>query len=276
MAAFFDLDDEDDESMVTTPPKPASIPTPTTIATTRSASNIDVPVAVAWPEPIDLVSDHEEDVKQEVDIEKDKTTPIDKAPTPYTEDNLDHEDNMVLSQKPEIKRESVVPSEMLSLASQLLKESAVSTKKKKPTAYDAVREDMVALNLDRKVGRQKENLDEAERGKRLEAQRDEAKNKSLTTGLMQSERSDALLAKHKRRKLIESPSQTGNSPESPSEHIKPESLASLQILDDIKREDWPERWKALPNFKTRPVVNPVLQAKWKNVPNYKTFRKVRP
>ncbi|KAF9202102.1 hypothetical protein BGZ59_002323 [Podila verticillata] len=273
MAAFFDLDDEDDEPMVITPPKPVSIPTPTTVAKARSASNIDVPVAVAWPEPIDLVSDHEEDVKQEVDIKKDKTAPIDKAPTTSTEDILDHEDDIVMSEKPEeIKKESSVPSEMLSSASQLLKESTVATKKKKPTAYDAVREDMIALNLDRKVGRQKENLDEAERGKRLEAQRDEAKNKSLTTGLMQSERCGALLAKHKRRKLIEPASQAESSL-ALSEHIKPENLTSLQILDDIKREDWPERWKALPNFKTRPVINPELQARWKDVPNYKTFRK---
>ncbi|KAF9025681.1 hypothetical protein BGZ52_008801 [Haplosporangium bisporale] len=213
------------------------------------------------------------DVKQEVDIKKDKTAPIDKAPTTSTEDILDHEDDIVMSEKPEeIKKESSVPSEMLSSASQLLKESTVATKKKKPTAYDAVREDMIALNLDRKVGRQKENLDEAERGKRLEAQRDEAKNKSLTTGLMQSERCGALLAKHKRRKLIEPASQAESSL-ALSEHIKPENLTSLQILDDIKREDWPERWKALPNFKTRPVINPELQARWKDVPNYKTFRK---
>ncbi|KAF9333835.1 hypothetical protein BG006_003117 [Podila minutissima] len=253
MAAFFDLDDEDDDSMVISPPpKPVSVPTSTTVAPARSASNIDVPVAVAWPEPIDLISDHEDEVPKRETKESMETIPF-KAPESTEQINLvsDHEDDT---------------------ASQLLKE-AVSTKKKK-TAYESVREDMIALNLDRKVGRQKENLDEVERGKRLEAQREEARNKSLTTGLMQSERSDTLLAKHKRRKLIESPesSQGGNSVVEPCE-IKPEASASLHILDDIKREDWPERWKVLPNFKTRPVITPALQEKWKNVPNYKTFRK---
>ncbi|KAG0088365.1 hypothetical protein BGZ93_008308 [Podila epicladia] len=282
MAAFFDLDDEDDDPMVISPPsKPVSVPTPTTVAPARSASNISVPVAVAWPEPIDLISDHEDEGPKQKTSESIVSIPL-KAPESTEQINLvsdhedDHEDVTVESseKQDEIKKEpqSVVPSEMLSLASQLLKE-AVSSKKKK-TAYESVREDMIALNLDRKVGRQKENLDEVERGKRLEAQREEARNKSLTTGLMRSERSDTLLAKHKRRKLIESPelSQAGNSFVEPGEII-PEASASLQILDDIKQEDWPERWKALPNFKTRLVVTPDLQEKWKNVPNYKTFRK---
>ncbi|KAG0027624.1 hypothetical protein BGZ81_005430 [Podila clonocystis] len=278
MAAFFDLDDEDDEPMVISqPPKPVSVLTPTTVAPARSACNIVVPLAVAWPEPIDLVSDHEdEDPKQETKESLESTPYAPRSAEPIILKS-DHEDDTFESpQKPDgVKKEphSVVPTEMLSLASQLLRENAVSTKKKK-SAYESVREDMIALNLDRKVGRQKENLDELERGKRLEAQREEAKNKSLTTGLMQSERSDALLAKHKRRRLTESaePSQAGNSFVEPSE-IKSEASASLQILDDIKREDWPERWKVLPNFKTRPVITPALQEKWKNVPNYKTFRK---
>ncbi|KAF9286891.1 hypothetical protein BGZ74_001206 [Mortierella antarctica] len=278
MAAFFDLDDEDDDPMVISPPpKPVSVPTPRTVAPARSASNIDVPVAVAWPEAIDLISDHEDEVPKRETKESMETIPF-KAPESTEQINpvsVLEDDTVESSEKlDEIKKEpqSVVPAEMLSQASQLLKE-AVLTKKKK-TAYESVREDMIALNLDRKVGRQKENLDEMERGKRLEAQREEARNKSLTTGLMQSERSDTLLAKHKRRKLIESPesSQAGNSFVEPCE-IKPEASASLQILDDIKREDWPERWKVLPNFKTRPVITPALQEKWKNVPNYKTFRK---
>ncbi|KAG0325311.1 hypothetical protein BG000_001860 [Podila horticola] len=279
MAAFFDLDDEDDEPMVISPPpKAIPVPTPTTVAPARSASNIDVPVAVSWPEPIDLVSDHEDEVTKQENKKSIETIPY-KVPESTEQINLvsDHEDDESLSEKPDdFKKEphSVVPSEMLSQASQLLKESAASTKKKKKTAYESVREDMIALNLDRKVGRQKENMDEMERGKRLEAQREEAKNKSLTTGLMQSERSDSLLAKHKRRKLIEGPesSQAGSSFVEPS-GIKSEASTSLQILDDIKREDWPESWKALPNFKTRPAITPALQEKWKNVPNYKTFRK---
>ncbi|KAF9425056.1 Prohibitin-1, subunit of the prohibitin complex (Phb1p-Phb2p) [Podila epigama] len=316
MARFFDLDDEEDEPIASPQtvqePKPevAVIPVPTPVTTARTASAIDAPVPVAWPAPIDLVSDGEletELVKPGVDRgEKTKSIETLHSPSAYQSD--DPKTHLHVQAGPrekaasldvvEVKEEpfsqSGVSSEMLSQASQLVKES-LATRKKKPSAFDAVREDMIALNLDRKVGRQKENLDELERGRLLELQRQGARNEKISTGIMQSERTELLLAKNKRRKLRED-SEAGtaegeegqvrnqtslepddNSAEQQFDKSKvktEEAMASLYIQDsDIKTEGWPERWKALPNFKTRPVVDPVLQEKWKNVPNYKTFRK---
>ncbi|KAF9969306.1 hypothetical protein BGZ73_008391 [Actinomortierella ambigua] len=37
--------------------------------------------------------------------------------------------------------------------------------------------------------------------------------------------------------------------------------------------EWPERWKKMPNYKTRPPVDPVLVEKWKGRPNFKAFRR---
>ncbi|KAG0347451.1 hypothetical protein BG004_007691 [Podila humilis] len=314
MAAFFD--DDDDDMIISSSPidKKPAIPSPTPITKTNSASIVDVPVPKAWPISIDLDSDHEENkidkIKPE-EIVKEKTEELSEkriiaasGKEDFFDDDDEKEPQRSMPEDANLTRiesksqASIVPSDMLSQASQLLKENAMSVRKKKPTAYDSVREDMIALNLDRKVGRQKETLEELERGRRLQAQRDESKKMELTTGVMQSERSEHLLAKNKRRKVVdeipegsqsnvpkaegiqrrqEGSIQLNSSREQQEEKIKKEEevSGSLMIMDNIKREDWPERWKALPNFKIRSSVSPILQEKWKNVPNFKTFRKVK-
>ncbi|KAF9944024.1 hypothetical protein BGZ65_012787, partial [Modicella reniformis] len=156
---------------------------------------------------------------------------------------------------------SVTNKESESLAQSTMLDGTGSRKKPKP--FDAIREDMMALKLDVKVGRQKERLDEKERLRQLETQRLREKSKTDSHKLMQSEWSEGLLIKNKRRKFVEEQNS------SPSDN---RSISS-QDLQDANDKDWPEHWKKLPNFKNAVEIDPVMQAKWKNRPNFKVFRK---
>ncbi|KAF9999111.1 hypothetical protein BGZ79_007264 [Entomortierella chlamydospora] len=143
--------------------------------------------------------------------------------------------------------------------------------RKKIIPFDGVKEDMLALKLDVKVGRQKESIDEKERLRKLEVQRQQEKSKDAAGKLMQSEWSERLVINSKRRKLSEIQS---------ASQIPPGSQASsdgcptdVQVLSEVDQKNWPERWKNLPNFKIQDSADSVLHEKWKNVPNFKTFRK---
>lgn len=145
-------------------------------------------------------------------------------------------------------------------------------KKKKPTSFDVIRDDMVALNLDVKLERQIQNMEEQERWKRLPPQTKGDSNK-----VMQWERSAALNTKSKRRKMVEQQDQRGQGSKSMESRTgSPHgSDDDVQILDEAEQKDWPERWKTMPNFKNFSGPSLTLQEKWKNVPNFKAFRKVR-
>ncbi|KAG0290430.1 hypothetical protein BGZ96_006090 [Linnemannia gamsii] len=143
-------------------------------------------------------------------------------------------------------------------------------KKKKPTSFDVIRDDMVALNLDIKLERQIQNMEERERWRRLTPQ-----TKSDSDKMMQWERSAALNTKSKRRKMVEKQDQQAQGsksiePQTGSQHRNDDDV---QILDEADRKDWPERWKTMPNFKNFSGPSLDLQEKWKNVPNFKAFRK---
>jgi len=158
-----------------------------------------------------------------------------------------------------------------------------SGKNSKHTTFEAIRGDMEGLKLDVKISRQKDNIDEQQKLLRVGAHRQRgATTEGGESGLMQSERSDQLLAKNKRQKLLGNPSQSQGESLSTAD-VDPLSQnlgladrsASVHILEEADRKDWPQQWKERPNFKTRAVVDPVLEAKWKERPNFKTFRKVR-
>ncbi|KAF9353955.1 hypothetical protein BGX26_008290 [Mortierella sp. AD094] len=149
--------------------------------------------------------------------------------------------------------------------------SATGARKKTTTPFDGVREDMLALKLDVKVGRQKESIDEKERVRRLEAQRQQEKSKDAAEKLMQSEWSERLVINSKRRKLTEirSASQLLSGSQASSDGCS----TDVQVLSEVDQKNWPERWKNLPNFKIQDSIDSVLHEKWKNVPNFKAFRK---
>ncbi|KAF8939937.1 hypothetical protein BGZ58_008323 [Dissophora ornata] len=150
---------------------------------------------------------------------------------------------------------------------------ASGSKKKKSSAFDGVREDMAALKLDIKLGRQMGNLEEEQRLRRLEAQRQEG-SKGDKSKIMQSEWSEQLVTKSKRRKLAERQTLGDLEDLNASPRLSSEDQSgSVQILETPDQKNWPERWKKLPNFKSRAGVNSVLQEKWKDLPNYKAFRK---
>ncbi|KAK3820866.1 MAG: hypothetical protein JOS17DRAFT_755091 [Linnemannia elongata] len=144
-------------------------------------------------------------------------------------------------------------------------------KKKKPTSFDVIRDDMVALNLDVKLERQIQNMEDQERWKRLPAQTKGDSNK-----VMQWERSAALITKSKRRKMVEQQQdqQVEGSTATEPRVGSPLKDDEVQILDEADQKDWPERWKKMPNFKNFAGPSLDLQEKWKNVPNFKAFRKV--
>ncbi|KAF9137703.1 hypothetical protein BGX30_009982 [Mortierella sp. GBA39] len=145
---------------------------------------------------------------------------------------------------------------------------AAAGKKKKPTSFDVIRDDMVALNLDIKLERQIQNMEEQERWKRLPAQTTGDSNK-----LMQWERSAALVTKSKRRKMVEQQQDQQGQGSGPRERSPLNDDDDVQILDEADQKDWPERWKKMPNFKNIAGPSSDLQEKWKNVPNFKAFRK---
>ncbi|ORZ08784.1 hypothetical protein BCR41DRAFT_399051 [Lobosporangium transversale] len=124
-----------------------------------------------------------------------------------------------------------------------------SSSRRKPSTFDGVREDMMALKLDTKVGRQKDFIDEKERQKLLEVQRLDEKAKGDRSKLMQSEWSENL-TKSKRRKLGKK--KEGDPPDSLEVSrgtSREDRSASIQILSEADKKDWSERWKSMPNFK---------------------------
>ncbi|KAF8975570.1 hypothetical protein BGZ46_009023 [Entomortierella lignicola] len=145
--------------------------------------------------------------------------------------------------------------------------------RKKPTVIDRVQEDILALKLEVKVGRQKESLDEAERSRRLESNRLQEKSKDASQKLMQSEWSERLVINGKRRKLAGIQSASQQSSNAGSEASIEIGSSDVQILSEVDQKDWPERWKNLPNFKIQDSSDSILHDKWKNVPNFKAFRK---
>lgn len=148
---------------------------------------------------------------------------------------------------------------------------ATAGKKKKPTSFDVIRDDMVALNLDVKLERQIQNIEEQERWKRLPSQTKGDSNK-----VMQWERSAALNTKSKRRKVMKQQrDQQGQGSKAMGPRVgSPLNDDDVQILNEADQKDWPERWKKMPNFKNFAAPSLDLQEKWKNVPNFKAFRKV--
>ncbi|KAG0272568.1 hypothetical protein BGZ95_011676 [Linnemannia exigua] len=152
-------------------------------------------------------------------------------------------------------------------------------KKKKPTSFDVIRDDMVALNLDVKLERQIQFLEEKERSKRLSTTQTKA---SEATKVMQWERSAELNTKSKRRKMMEEQEKQEKQDQGPTRGQGSKNAAGagsrsatpeVQILDEADQKDWPERWKRMANFKNISEPSPDLKEKWKNVPNFKAFRK---
>ncbi|KAG0215423.1 hypothetical protein BGX28_010128 [Mortierella sp. GBA30] len=271
MAMFFDGLDDDEDIIVLDEPdnkgdvetalqrSPSQLPMPTAVSAARHSSSLQTPVPVAWPEPIDLSSDTIPDA--------DTTMPA--SPEVNKQDSIhspshDEEESIVEKMLAKEMVQGVAADSTETVKQETLSQpSKGSSSKKKPSAFEAIRNDMVALKLDVKLGRQKENLEEREKWQRIEAQRQAEKSKGVSSKLMQSQTSELLLAKNKRQKL--------------SQDIIQETLNELPTVDNrtgdkIDKKDWPERWKALPNFKNS-RVSPLVQERWKNVPNFKTFRK---
>lgn len=271
---FFDgLDDDEDvivldeprpqdTSVTTVKGSPSPVQLPTAVSNSRHSSSLQTPVPVAWPEPIDLVS--EQEVIPEATTTT-PTTPEDKQPLQEAVQSPAREDDAVVEKggkKEETKAVSadIVKPVKQEVFSQAIGSGKASNSRRKPSKFDAIRDDMVALKLDVKVGRQKDNLEERERW----AQRQADKPKDMSIKIMQSQRSELVLAKNKRRKMGEDVSSQGEL----------SSLAENITVSEMDQKDWPEHWKRLPNFKHSAKVNLVAQAKWQSVPNFKTFRKV--
>ncbi|KAF9572758.1 hypothetical protein EC968_009486 [Mortierella alpina] len=275
MAIFFDGLDDDEDVIVLDESRPQGTPVttiaetsgqlqlPTAVTSSRHSSSLQTPVPVAWPEPIDLVSE------QETVPEAGTTAPA----TPEEKDNLletiqspAREDDIAVERsdkKGETKAalDDIVKPVKQEVLSQATGSGKLSNSRKKPSKFDAIRDDMVALKLDVKVGRQKDHLEERERW----AQRQPDKAKEASTKIMQSQKTELVLAKNKRQKMSEGVSQDGA--------LSELSLAKNGTLSEVDKKDWPEHWKRLPNFKHSTKVNLVAQAKWQDVPNFKTFRK---
>ncbi|KAG0254868.1 hypothetical protein BG011_005462 [Mortierella polycephala] len=267
MALFFDGLDEDDEitvlgqlgtketSSAIAEEAAAKAIIPTIPATARSSSSLQTPVPVAWPDSVEI--------EQEDNEPNDKKEPTSIAIAA----ECDHVQNAseTISPNDTTPVDALAPTDGASQESISSSMSAYSGtgRKKKSSAFDAIRGDMMALKLDIKLGRQKESQDEQERLRRLEFQREEEKSKNAKSKIMQSARSEFLVAKNKRRKFTEDQASQGLA----------EPSASLLILDASDKDDWPERWRTLPNFKNVTPIDPILQEKWKSVHNFKAFRK---
>ncbi|KAF9967839.1 hypothetical protein BGZ70_007986 [Mortierella alpina] len=275
MAMFFDgLDDDEDVIVLDEPgPQDTSVTTitgipsqlqlPTALSTSRHSSNLQTPVPVAWPEPIDLVSEQDTipDASSTTPATPEDTEQLQEAAhPPAREGDIVHEK---IDKQEEAK---TAPADFVKPIKQEAPSQAIGSGKppnsrKKPSKFDAIRDDMVALKLDVKVGRQKDNMEEREKWARRQADR----SKEASTKIMQSQRSELVLAKNKRRKMGKGVSQEG----APSEL----SLAENGTVSEVDQKDWPEHWKRLPNFKHSANANVVARTKWQNVPNFKTFRK---
>ncbi|KAF9920634.1 hypothetical protein FBU30_009499 [Linnemannia zychae] len=146
-------------------------------------------------------------------------------------------------------------------------------KKKKPTSFDVIRDDMVALNLGVKLERQIYDMEEKERWKHLKPQPFKSSDPSK---VMQWERCAELNIKNKRRKVKENVGQSSHEAQrNPVKEGSDELADEIQILDESDQKDWPERWKKMANFKNFSGPSPELKEKWKNVPNFKAFRKAK-
>ncbi|KAF9981550.1 hypothetical protein BGZ75_007096 [Mortierella antarctica] len=273
MAMFFDgLDDDEDvivldepnpqdTSVVTAAGIPSQLQLPTAVSISRHSSSLQTPVPVAWPEPIDLVSE------QETVPDASTTTPA----TPEDKEQLpvqspSRKDDIVFEKTDKKQAAKAIPADIVKPIKQEALSQAIGSGKspnsrRKPSKFDAIRDDMVALKLDVKVGRQKDQLEEREKW----ARRQVDKPKETSTKIMQSQRSELVLAKNKRRKMGEDVSHGGA--------LSELSLAEDRTVSEVDQKDWPEHWKRLPNFKHSAKVNLVAQAKWQNLPNFKTFRK---
>ncbi|KAG0225926.1 hypothetical protein BGW41_004459 [Actinomortierella wolfii] len=113
--------------------------------------------------------------------------------------------------------------------------------------------------------------------------------KKQSKALMTSVFNERLLDKGKRRKLLmESEIKKENEQDSIVTSLSKDLTSSSPLHQHISRvgervaslslqgqdhPDWPEHWKKMSNFKTRPPVDPVLIEKWKGRPNFKAFRK---
>ncbi|KAF9189053.1 hypothetical protein BGZ51_000162 [Haplosporangium sp. Z 767] len=267
MALFFDGLDEDDEIMMLDQPgtkgtsradaeeAATKVITPTVKATARSSSSLQKPIPVAWLDSLEI--------GQEDNEPNDKKEPTSVAITAECDHVLNASETIAPNDKTSV--DVLAPTDGASQESISSSMSSYSGtgRKKKSSAFDAIRGDMMALKLDIKLGRQKESQDEQERLRRLEALRQEEKSKKEKSKIMQSARSEFLVAKSKRRKFTED--------QASQDHAEPS--ASLLILDASDKDDWPERWRSLPNFKNITPIDPILQEKWKSVPNFKAFRK---
>ncbi|KAG0321847.1 hypothetical protein BGZ99_003680 [Dissophora globulifera] len=300
MDMFFDgLEEEDTTAQETIEPNtdtsPAhdrvasSMSVSTPILTRKNSSALCEPVLASWadePEVVLLQEEMEsgEDMAGTRDVEENarlKTRSQSKA-----EDEIYRN---TTSQRPRRSDERIQHSlsqsslsvEQFSQSSQSFRRSTGS--KKKPSPYDTVQEDIMALKLDTRLGRQKDKMDEEERLRRLTAQRQANRAQEDGSKVMQSEYSQDLVAKKKRRKMegeegLEAELDVATAEEQLSGMSSPPPGApdrspSVLLSDEQDRKDWPERWKSLPNFKSKAGVDPILQQKWKDVPNFKAFRK---
>ncbi|KAF9901535.1 hypothetical protein EC991_006046 [Linnemannia zychae] len=185
--------------------------------------------------------------------------------------------------KPKTKIKEEVLSHPIKESDSLSEHSAPPTRgagrMKKPTSFDVIRDDMVALNLDVKLERQIYDLEEQERRKRLVTTQVKSSDASK---VMQWERSATLNTKSKRRKILEEQEKQRKPDQSQSLDQASKNAAGaggrsatpeVQIMDETDQKDWPERWKRMVNFKNISEPSSDLKDKWKNVPNFKAFRK---
>ncbi|KAG0050428.1 hypothetical protein BGZ83_004804 [Gryganskiella cystojenkinii] len=305
MAMFFEGLDDDDTVDLDAPESTAqptmtqigaisgSLHMPTAAKPGRHLSSLSTPVPVAWPEVVDLDdeptgSSNPREKESALSMKNNTVAPDD--PTQRVDDEeIDNERQITDTEIDQGSRNStanaITDVALTEIKPEPQDSSPTSSRSKssrgtKSATFDAIRGDMEGLQLDIKISRQKDNLDEQQKHLRMGLQR--SRHVTGTEGescLMQSERSIQLLAKNKRRKLLEDQLQSrGEIVLSSAEVVSQGSSsldrsASVRILEEADKKDWPERWKEKPNFKTRTVLDPVLEVKWKDRPNFKTFRK---
>ncbi|KAG0369791.1 hypothetical protein BC939DRAFT_504085 [Gamsiella multidivaricata] len=267
MALFFDGLEDEDDAMILNAVEPKS-DKPILLPTANDTPSLPIPVAAAWPE-----KQGQSGNQLGINVHDGTGRPIaigdDAVQNALEPREAEMEGDLKKPSPDEPRRVGLIKENEDTKLELIFQSSSPSTSakgsRKKPSSFDAVREDMVALKLNVKVGRQKDNLDEQERLRRLEAQRLLERSKGEESKLMQSEWSEALLAKSKRRRIKEEQDQTpqGSLATEPSQEPDHQSV-SVRILEAADQKNWPERWKNLPNFKDRTEVDTVLHEKWKN------------
>ncbi|KAF9578849.1 hypothetical protein BGW38_005156, partial [Lunasporangiospora selenospora] len=313
MAVFFDgLDDDEDDEPVAEPSSNENVeahqgrgPSQLPISlSSRSSPSILSPVPGPWPTSKELTnaengkdkSDSDDgadivptskDIDEKpdsrnakpslkvLDSELSKSTPTTKkVDMDYQKDDLKG-----AKQSQQLDPVDIVKEEEDSL-SQLFPLRA-SSRKKKPSSFDAVRNDMDALQIEVKLERQKDHLDEQERQRRFGIQTSKKGAPDSMVQLMppsQSGRGEHLLARTKRSRLAErdpSVAQEAHWDASGSISVSLPLTGRLAENPEETQEktNWPERWKTAPNFKLFKSRDLHSLEKWKNVPNFKTFRK---